>query len=304
MPVASVLDTIGNTPHIRLSRLFPDAQVWVKSERSNPGGSIKDRIALAMVEAAERDGSLRPGGLIIEPTSGNTGVGLALVAAVKGYRLILVMPESMSLERRRLMQAYGATFDLTPKEKGMKGAIARALELQEQNPGSFIPQQFENPANVEAHRRTTAQEILADFPEGLDVVISGVGTGGHLSGVAEILKQRWPGLKAFAVEPAASPVLSGGAPGPHPIQGLGAGFVPGNFHREAIDGIITIEGEDAKEYARQSAVKEGLLVGISSGATLAAIAHKLKELPEGSRLLGFNYDTGERYLSVPDFLPG
>jgi cysteine synthase A len=304
MPVASVLDTIGNTPHIRLSRLFPDAQVWVKSERSNPGGSIKDRIALAMVEAAERDGSLRPGGLIIEPTSGNTGVGLALVAAVKGYRLILVMPESMSLERRRLMQAYGATFDLTPKEKGMKGAIARALELQEQNPGSFIPQQFENPANVEAHRRTTAQEILADFPEGLDVVISGVGTGGHLSGVAEILKQRWPGLKAFAVEPAASPVLSGGAPAPHPIQGIGAGFVPGNFHRGVIDGIITIEGEDAKEYARQSAVKEGLLVGISSGATLAAIARKLKELPEGSRVLGFNYDTGERYLSVPDFLPG
>ncbi len=303
MPVASVLDTIGNTPHIRLSRLFPDAQVWVKSERSNPGGSIKDRIALAMVEAAERDGSLRPGGLIIEPTSGNTGVGLALVAAVKGYQLILVMPESMSLERRRLMQAYGATFDLTPKEKGMKGAIARALELQEQNPGSFIPQQFENPANVEAHRRATAQEILADFPEGLDVVISGVGTGGHLSGVAEILKQRWPGLKAFAVEPAASPVLSGGAPAPHPIQGIGAGFVPGNFHREAIDGIITVENEEAKDYARQSAVKEGLLVGISSGATLAAIARKLKELPEGSRVLGFNYDTGERYLSVPDFLP-
>ena len=303
MPVSSVLDTIGKTPHIRLARLFPEANVWVKSERTNPGGSIKDRIALAMIEAAERDGLLAPGGLIIEPTSGNTGVGLALVAAVKGYKLILVMPESMSIERRRLMQAYGASFDLTPKEKGMKGAIARAQELQEQHPGAFIPQQFENPANVEVHTRTTAQEILADFPEGLDVIISGVGTGGHVTGVAEALKMHWPNLKVFAVEPAASPVLSGGAPSPHPIQGIGAGFVPGNFHREAVDGVITVDGEEAKELARQSATKEGLLVGISSGATLAAIKKKLPELPAGSRILGFNYDTGERYLSVPYFLP-
>ena len=304
MPVSSVLDTIGNTPHIRLSRLFPEANVWVKSERTNPGGSIKDRIALSMIETAERDGLLKPGGLIIEPTSGNTGVGLALVAAVKGYRLILVMPESMSIERRRLMQAYGASFDLTPREKGMKGAIARAQELQAQNPGAFIPQQFENPANIEVHARTTAQEILADFPEGLDVIISGVGTGGHITACAEVLKQHWPNLKVFAVEPAASPVLSGGSPSPHPIQGIGAGFVPDNFHPAAIDGIITVEGNDAKDYARQSAAREGLLVGISSGATLAAIAKKLHELPAGSRILGFNYDTGERYLSVPDFLPG
>ncbi|EKN01392.1 MULTISPECIES: cysteine synthase A [unclassified Acidocella] len=303
MPVQSVLETIGKTPHIRLSRLFPAAQVWVKSERGNPGGSIKDRIALAMIEAAERDGLLKPGGLIIEPTSGNTGVGLALVAAVKGYRLILVMPESMSLERRRLMRAYGASFDLTPKEKGMKGAIARALELKAEHPEAFIPQQFENPANIEAHTRTTAQEILADFPEGLDVIITGVGTGGHITGVAETLKQHWPQLKVFAVEPAASPVLSGGAPAPHPIQGIGAGFVPENFHAGAIDGVITVQGDDAKDFARQSATKEGLLVGISSGATLAAIAQKLPELPEGARILGFNYDTGERYLSVPDFLP-
>lgn len=302
MPVSSVLDTIGNTPHIRLSRLFPEANVWVKSERGNPGGSIKDRIAIAMIEAAEQNGLLEPGGLIIEPTSGNTGVGLALVAAVKGYKLILVMPESMSIERRRLMQAYGASFDLTPKEKGMKGAIARAMELQAQNPGAFIPQQFENPANIEIHTRTTAQEILADFPEGLDVIITGVGTGGHITGVAETLKQHWANLKVFAVEPAASPVLSGGSPSPHPIQGIGAGFVPGNFHGDAIDGIITVEGDAAKEFARQSATKEGLLVGISSGATLAAIAKKLPELPAGSRILGFNYDTGERYLSVPDFL--
>lgn len=304
MPVQSVLETIGKTPHIRLARLFPQANVWVKSERTNPGGSIKDRIALAMIEQAERDGLLKPGGLIIEPTSGNTGVGLALVAAVKGYRLILVMPESMSVERRRLMQAYGAHFDLTPKEKGMKGAIARALELQAENPGAFIPQQFENPANFEVHTRTTALEILQDFPEGLDYIISGVGTGGHLSGVAETLKKQWPNLKAYAVEPAASPVLSGGSPSPHPIQGIGAGFVPGNYHAAAIDGVITVDGDEAKEFARQSATKEGLLVGISSGATLAAIAKKLPELPAGSRILGFNYDTGERYLSVPDFLPG
>lgn len=304
MPVSSVLETIGKTPHIRLARLFPQANVWVKSERTNPGGSIKDRIALAMIEQAEHDGLLKPGGLIIEPTSGNTGVGLALVAAVKGYKLVLVMPESMSIERRRLMQAYGASFDLTPKEKGMKGAIARALELQEQNPGAFIPQQFENPANFEVHTRTTAMEILADFPEGLDYIITGVGTGGHISGVAEALKKHWPNLKVYAVEPAASPVLSGGSPSPHPIQGIGAGFVPDNYHAGAIDGVITVEGDEAKEYARQSATKEGLLVGISSGATLAAIAKKLPELPAGSRVLGFNYDTGERYLSVPDFLPG
>ncbi len=303
MPVNSVLETIGKTPHIRLGRLFPEANVWVKSERTNPGGSIKDRIALAMIEAAEASGALKPGGLIIEPTSGNTGVGLALVAAVKGYKLILVMPESMSIERRRLMQAYGATFDLTPREKGMKGAIARAAELAEQNPGAFIPQQFENPANIAIHASTTAQEILADFPEGLDVIISGVGTGGHITGVAETLKPHWPNLKVYAVEPAASPVISGGSPAPHPIQGIGAGFIPANLHLSAIDGVIQVEGEDAKEFARRSAATEGLLVGISSGATLAAIAKKLPELPAGSRILGFNYDTGERYLSVPDFLP-
>jgi cysteine synthase len=303
MPVSSILETIGKTPHIRLSRLFPDADIWVKSERANPGGSIKDRIALSMVEAAEASGALKPGGLIIEPTSGNTGVGLALVAAVKGYKLILVMPESMSIERRRLMQAYGATFDLTPREKGMKGAIARADELAAQYPGSWIPQQFENPANIEVHARTTAQEILADFPEGLDVIITGVGTGGHITACAEVLKKHWPKLQVFAVEPTASPVISGGAPGPHPIQGIGAGFIPTNLHVDALDGVIQVEAEDAKEYARRSAAKEGLLVGISSGATLAAIAKKLPELPAGSRILGFNYDTGERYLSVPDFLP-
>ena len=303
MPVSSVLDTIGKTPHIRLSRLFPDAKIWVKSERSNPGGSIKDRIALSMIEAAERSGDLKPGGLIIEPTSGNTGVGLALVAAVKGYKLILVMPESMSIERRRLMQAYGATFDLTPREKGMKGAIARANELAEQNPGSFVPQQFENPANIDIHARTTALEILADFPEGLDYIITGVGTGGHITACAEVLKKHWPKLKVFAVEPAASPVISGGSPAPHPIQGIGAGFIPANLHVNAIDGVILVEAEEAKEFARRSATQEGLLVGISSGATLAAIAKKLPELPAGSRVLGFNYDTGERYLSVPDFLP-
>jgi len=303
MPVSSVLETIGKTPHIRLARLFPAAHVWVKSERANPGGSIKDRIALSMVEAAEASGALKPGGLIIEPTSGNTGVGLALVAAVKGYKLILVMPESMSIERRRLMQAYGATFDLTPREKGMKGAIARAAELAEENPGAWIPQQFENPANIDIHARTTALEILADFPEGLDYIITGVGTGGHITGCAEVLKKHWPNLKVFAVEPAASPVISGGSPAPHPIQGIGAGFIPANLHLSAIDGVIQVEGDEAKEFARRSATQEGLLVGISSGATLAAIAKKLPELREGSLVLGFNYDTGERYLSVPDFLP-
>ncbi|MDJ0390107.1 cysteine synthase A [Roseomonas sp. E05] len=303
MKAANVLATIGNTPHIRLGRLFPGAEVWVKSERANPGGSIKDRIGLAMVEAAEADGTLKPGGTIIEPTSGNTGIGLAMVAAVKGYPLILVMPESMSVERRRLMQAYGAQFDLTPREKGMKGAIARAEELVAATPGAWMPQQFENPANIAVHVRTTAQEILADFPDGLDVLITGVGTGGHITGCAQVLKEKWPELKVFAVEPAASPVISGGSPAPHPIQGIGAGFVPANLHTGLLDGVIQVEAEEAKDYARRSAREEGLLVGISSGATLAAIARKLAELPAGSRVLGFNYDTGERYLSVPDFLP-
>ncbi len=302
MKATSVLGTIGATPHIRLSHLFPDAEIWVKSERSNPGGSIKDRVALAMVEAAEASGALRPGGTIIEPTSGNTGIGLAMVAAVKGYRLILVMPDSMSVERRQLMQAYGASFDLTPRAEGMKGAIARAAALQERTPGSWIPQQFENPANIAIHVRTTAQEILADFPDGLDAMITGVGTGGHLTGCAQVLKPLWPQLKVFAVEPSASPVISGGAPSPHPIQGIGAGFVPANLHTALLDGVIQIEAEEAREYARRSARLEGLLVGISSGATLAAIAKKLPELPPGARVLGFNYDTGERYLSVPEFL--
>ena len=303
MKAENVLQTIGNTPHIRLARLFPQAEVWVKSERGNPGGSIKDRIALSMVEAAEAEGQLTPGGVIVEPTSGNTGIGLAMVAAVKGYKLVLVMPESMSVERRRLMQAYGASFDLTPREKGMKGAIARAEELVAQTPGAWMPQQFENPANIEVHVRTTAREILADFPEGLDALVTGVGTGGHITGCAEVLKKEWPGLKVFAVEPAASPVISGGAPAPHPIQGIGAGFVPKNLHTDLLDGVIQVSAEEAKDYARRSASVEGLLVGISSGATLAAIAGKLKELPAGSRVLGFNYDTGERYLSVPEFLP-
>ena len=300
----SVLEAIGGTPEIRLSRIFPDAEVWVKSERGNPGGSIKDRIALAMVEAAEASGALKPGGTIIEPTSGNTGIGLALVAAVKGYKLVLVMPESMSLERRRLMLAYGASFDLTPREKGMKGAIERAIELVDGTPGAWMPQQFENPANVDVHVRTTAQEILADFADTpLDAVITGVGTGGHLTGVAQVLKAAWPNLKVFAVEPTLSPVISGGQPAPHPIQGIGAGFVPANLHTDLLDGVIQVEAEAAKEYARRSAREEGLLVGISSGATLAAIAQKLPELGANPRVLGFNYDTGERYLSVPDFLP-
>jgi len=300
---ASILETIGGTPHIRVNRLFGDAEVWIKSERSNPGGSIKDRIALSMIEAAERDGDLKPGGTIIEPTSGNTGIGLALVAAVMGYKLVLVMPESMSLERRRLMLAYGATFDLTPREKGMKGAIERALELQAQTPGAWIPQQFENAANIEVHVRTTAEEIYTDFQDApIDILITGVGTGGHITGCAEVLKKRWPGLKVFAVEPTLSPVISGGQPGPHPIQGIGAGFIPTNLHTQLLDGTIQVDPADAKDYARRSAREEGMLVGISSGATLAAIAQKLREAP-GKRVLGFNYDTGERYLSVPDFLP-
>ncbi|MFC0685886.1 cysteine synthase A [Novosphingobium clariflavum] len=304
MKADSILATIGNTPHIRLSRLFPDHEVWIKAERGNPGGSIKDRIALAMIEAAEADGTLKPGGTIIEPTSGNTGIGLAMVAAVKGYKLVLVMPESMSIERRRLMLAYGASFDLTPREKGMKGAIERARELIAETPGSWMPQQFDNPANVAVHVKTTAQEILADFAETpVDVLITGVGTGGHLTGCAEALKATWPALKAYAVEPTLSPVISGGQPGPHPIQGIGAGFIPGNLHTQSIDGAIQVDPADAKEWARRCATEEGMLVGISSGATLAAIAQKLPSLPEGSRVLGFNYDTGERYLSVPDFLP-
>jgi len=300
----TILDTIGNTPHIKMQRLFGDHNVWIKSERSNPGGSIKDRIALAMIEAAEASGELKTGGTIIEPTSGNTGVGLAMVAAVKGYNLILVMPESMSLERRRLMLAYGASFDLTPKEKGMKGAIERASELIEQTPNSWMPQQFENPANVDVHVRTTAQEILTDFADNpIDTIITGVGTGGHISGIAQVLKEKWSNLKVYAVEPTGSPVISGGQPGPHPIQGIGAGFIPGNLHTKNIDGAIQVDPADAKNMARRSAKEEGILVGISSGATLAAIAQKIPDLTANNNILGFNYDTGERYLSVPDFIP-
>ncbi|MEM6493423.1 MAG: cysteine synthase A [Pseudomonadota bacterium] len=304
MRAGTILDTIGNTPHIRLSRLFPDHEVWLKSERANPGGSIKDRIALAMIEDAEASGKLKPGGTIVEPTSGNTGIGLAMVAAVKGYTLVLVMPESMSIERRRLMLAYGATFDLTPKEKGMNGAIERASEIVENTQGAWMPSQFENPANVAVHIRTTAQEILQDFADDpVDVMITGVGTGGHLTGCAEELKRHWPQMKAYGVEPTASPVINGGQPGPHPIQGIGAGFIPGNLHTDAIDGAVTVEAEDAKDMARRAAREEGMLVGISSGATLAAIAKTLPDLDAGARIMGFNYDTGERYLSVPDFLP-
>jgi cysteine synthase A len=304
MKAANVLATIGNTPHIRINRLFgPGAEVWIKSERSNPGGSIKDRIALAMIEDAEASGALLPGGTIVEPTSGNTGVGLAMVAAVKGYPLVLVMPESMSIERRRLMLAYGAKFVLTPREKGMKGAIAKAEELVAATPGAWMPQQFENPANIAVHVRTTAEEIFADFPDGLDALITGVGTGGHLTGCAQVLKARWPNLKVYAVEPAASPVISGGSPAPHPIQGIGAGFIPKNLHTALLDGVVQVDAEAAREMARRSAREEGLLVGISSGATLAAIAQKLPELPAGARVLGFNYDTGERYLSIEGFLP-
>jgi len=305
MKAANILETIGNTPVVRINRLFGDrAEVWIKQERANPGGSIKDRIAMAMVEDAERRGVLKPGGTIIEPTSGNTGIGLSMVAAVKGYKLILVMPESMSLERRRLMLAYGAKFDLTPKEKGMSGAIDRAKELVEQTPNSWMPQQFDNPANVEIHRHTTAQEVLRDFADTpLDALITGVGTGGHITAVAQELKKKWPDIKVFAVEPAGSPILSGGQPGPHPIQGLGANFVPSILDRSVLDGVIDVDGDAAKEMARRAAREEGMLVGMSSGATLAAIAQKLPELGEHPRVLGFNYDTGERYLSVPDFLP-
>ena len=308
MKADTILATIGNTPHIRIQRLFgnlakPGQQVWIKSERANPGGSIKDRIALAMVEDAEKSGALKSGGTIIEPTSGNTGIGLAMVAAVKGYKLILVMPDSMSIERRRLMLAYGATFDLTPRAGGMKAAIARAEELVAGTPNSWMPQQFNNPANVEVHVRTTAEEIAADFPNGIDVMITGVGTGGHITGVAKVLKAKWPKLKVFAVEPVASPVLSGGSPAPHPIQGIGAGFVPKIMDMALMDGVIQVDAEPAREMARRSAAEEGTLVGISSGATLAAIAQKLPELAADAVVLGFNYDTGERYLSVDGFLP-
>ena len=305
MKAANILETIGNTPEIRINRLFGDrAEVWMKSERANPGGSIKDRIALAMVEDAERTGKLKPGGTIIEPTSGNTGIGLAMVAAVKGYKLILVMPDSMSVERRRLMLAYGAQFELTDRAKGMKGSVDRANELLQSTPNSWMPQQFDNPANVEAHRRTTAQEILRDFGDRpLDAIITGVGTGGHITACAEVLKPVWPELKVFAVEPALSPVLSGGAPGPHPIQGLGANFVPSILNTKVLDGVIDVDAEKAKEMARRAAREEGLLIGISSGAALAAVEQKLPELKERPRILTFNYDTGERYLSVPDFLP-
>jgi cysteine synthase len=304
MRAAHVLATIGDTPHIRINRLFGTGhEVWIKSERSNPGGSIKDRIALAMVEDAEASGALKPGGTIVEPTSGNTGIGLAMVAAVKGYKLVLVMPDSMSVERRRLMLAYGASFELTPREKGMKGSIARAQEIVAATPGAWMPQQFENPANIAVHVKTTAEEIARDFPEGLDVLITGVGTGGHITGCAQVLKARWPTLKVFAVEPTLSPVISGGQPSPHPIQGIGAGFIPKNLQTDLLDGVIQVEAEAAREMARRSAREEGLLVGVSSGATLAAIAQKLPDLPAGSRVLGFNYDTGERYLSIEGFLP-
>ena len=305
MKAANILETIGNTPHVRVNRLFGDrAEVWIKQERANPGASIKDRIALSMIEDAEASGKLKPGGVIVEPTSGNTGIGLAMVAAVKGYKLVLVMPESMSIERRRLMLAYGATFDLTPREKGMKGAIARAEEILAETQDAWMPQQFENPANLEVHRRTTAQEILRDFADSPpDVLVTGVGTGGHITACAEVLKQQWPDLKVFAVEPTLSPVLSGGQPGPHPIQGIGAGFVPAIMDPQLLDGVIQVDPNDAKEMARRAAREEGMLVGISSGATLAAIDQKLGELGGKPRVLGFNYDTGERYLSVPDFLP-
>jgi cysteine synthase A len=299
MKANNVLETIGNTPHLRLNRLFdPRVQVWTKLERANPGGSIKDRIGAAMIEDAEARGLIGPGSVIIEPTSGNTGIGLALVAAVKGYRLILTMPESMSLERRRYLKALGAELVLTPKEQGMGGAIERAKQLAAETPSSWIPQQFENPANVEVHARTTAQEVLADFPDGLDYLITGVGTGGHITGVGRVLKARFPKLKVFAVEPSASPVISGGQKGPHPIQGIGAGFVPKNLDMGVLDGVIQVAAPDAFGFAVRAAREEGLFVGISSGASLAAVASKLPEMPDGARVLTFSYDTGERYLSV------
>lgn len=299
MKYNSILETIGNTPHVKLSKLFSsDVEVWVKVEKTNPGGSIKDRIALSMVEDAEKRGILKPDSVIVEPTSGNTGIGLAMVAAVKGYKLILVMPESFSIERRKLMAAYGASFELTPREKGMQGALDKAAEMVAANPKAWMPSQFDNPANIEAHKNTTAQEIIKDFPDGIDYLITGVGTGGHITGVAEVLKQKFPKLKVFAVEPALSPLISGGKPGPHPIQGIGANFIPKNLHQEILDGVIQINKEEAYEYAQKAAQKEGIFVGVSSGASLAAIAKKLPEIPKGSKILTFTYDTGERYLSV------
>jgi cysteine synthase A len=304
MPYENILATIGGTPHVRLNRLFdPRVAVWAKQERANPGGSIKDRIALAMVEDAEHRGVIGPGSVIIEPTSGNTGVGLALVCAVKEYRLVLCMPESFSVERRRLMKAYGAELELTPRELGMKGAIARADELHAEIKGSWIPMQFDNPANVEVHRRVTAAEIAGDFPDGLDYIITGVGTGGHITGCAEALKPLWPQLKVFAVEPTLSPVLSGGAHSPHGIQGIGAGFVPGVLRLDLLDGVILVAPEAAADYARRCAREEGVLVGVSSGAALAAVAQKLPEMADGARVLTFTYDTGERYLSVEGLFP-
>lgn len=299
MKANTILETIGNTPVVKINKLFGKAKnVWIKLEKNNPGSSIKDRIALAMIEDAETKGLLKPDSVIIEPTSGNTGIGLALVAAVKGYKVILVMPESMSLERRKLMEIYGAQFELTPREKGMKGAIEKAAELVKEIPNAWSPQQFENPANIKVHEDTTAQEIIADFPEGLDYVITGVGTGGHITGVASVLKQKFPTIKIIAVEPELSPVLSGGDPGPHPLQGIGAGFVPKNYHSELIDEVIKVSKEDAYEYTRLSAKKEGILVGISTGASLAAVAKKIETLPDDAKILTFNYDTGERYLST------
>jgi cysteine synthase A len=298
MKANNILQTIGNTPHVRINKLYgSNAEVWLKLEKTNPGASIKDRIALAMIEDAEAKGLLNKNSVIIEPTSGNTGIGLALVAAVKGYKIILVMPESMSIERRRLMALYGAEFVLTPREKGMKGAIEKAKELGATTPDSWIPQQFDNPANTEIHKKTTAQEILTDFPEGLDYIITGVGTGGHITGVAEVLKAKFPNLKVFAVEPEASPVLSGGSPAPHPIQGIGAGFVPSILNTAILDGIIKISKDEAFDFAQRAAKEEGILVGISTGASLAAVAKKLTEVP-GAKILTFNYDTGERYLSI------
>jgi cysteine synthase A len=299
MKAATILETIGNTPHVRINRLFPSThEVWLKLERANPGGSIKDRIALAMIEDAEKRGLLKPGSVIVEPTSGNTGIGLAMVAAVKKYKLILVMPESFSAERRKIMAAYGAEFALTPREKGMKGAIEKAKEIAASDPNAWIPMQFENEVNIEAHRNTTAREILNDFPGGIDYLITGVGTGGHITGIAELLKPTFPALKVFAVEPELSPVISGGQPGAHPLQGIGAGFVPKNLHKEILDGVITVSKDEAFAYAQRIAKEEGIFAGISSGATLAAVAKKIPELPAGSRILAINYDTGERYLSV------
>ncbi|MCW4468856.1 cysteine synthase A [Flavobacterium sp. MFBS3-15] len=298
MKADSILKTIGDTPHVQLSRLYNGRNVWIKLERNNPGNSIKDRIALAMIEDAEAKGLLNKDSIIIEPTSGNTGIGLALVAAVKGYKLILVMPESMSVERRKLMSIYGAEFELTPREKGMKGAIEKAAELTASTPNAWSPRQFDNPANVAIHERTTAQEILADFPDGVDYIITGVGTGGHITGVASVLKKEWPDLKVFAVEPELSPVLSGGSPGLHPIQGIGAGFVPSIYQSELIDGVIQVGKDEAFDFARRAAKEEGLLAGISTGASLAAVSKKLAELPEDAVVLTFNYDTGERYLSI------